>query len=399
MSGGRRRELELIRRLARDWRVHLLVITKTLDEDLRHAAEMEDHGVTVELHGAEPEQKSSDPRHVARHRCSAATHRVADLVAAGAVDLIHVEGYYLMQHVPDWVRTPLLLVEQNVEYELERQHALAVGTTIDLLGLASASRTRRAEQHAWRRATALGTVTEEDRNTVLGVLPRASVRVIPDGSDHISAVLGESPGESSGESPGGISGGPPRVTLVANFAYAPNVDAAMHFCAEILPRIRKRVPQVSVQLVGNAPPAEVSALASATVTVTGRVPDVAPHFDAADVVVCPLRIGGGIKVKAIEALRRGKPMVSTSIGTQGLPAAARHAIRIADEPQAFADATSTLLLDDVGRTALARAARRAARELPRWDDGAAELATAYRSLLRRGDASGEDEPLRVGVPA
>jgi glycosyltransferase involved in cell wall biosynthesis len=134
-------------------------------------------------------------------------------------------------------------------------------------------------------------------------------------------------------------------------------------------------------LVGNAPPPEVLALAGETVKVTGRVPDVLPYLDAADVMVCPLRIGGGIKVKTIEALRRGKAIVSTPIGAQGLGAQAREALLVEAEPQAFAVAVTSLLRDRDRRTQLERRAQRAGARLPLWDDAAAALAALYDELL------------------
>jgi glycosyltransferase involved in cell wall biosynthesis len=103
----------------------------------------------------------------------------------------------------------------------------------------------------------------------------------------------------------------------------------------------------------------------------------------ADVLVCPLRIGGGIKVKVIEALRRGKAIVSTGIGAQGLPAQARDALIVADDPRQFAAAVADLLRDEPRRARLERRAAAAARSLPTWNQAAAALAALYDALLER----------------
>jgi polysaccharide biosynthesis protein PslH len=169
--------------------------------------------------------------------------------------------------------------------------------------------------------------------------------------------------------------------LLANFAYQPNVDAALHMCHDILPAVRSQVPDVRLWLVGNEPPPEVRELGCAHVEVTGRVADVAPYLDAADVVVCPLRIGGGIKVKAIEALRRGKAIVSTSIGMQGLPESARDAVITADDPDEFADAVAALLSDSRLNVRHQRRAARAATQLATWDEAAEALAGLYDELI------------------
>ncbi|MBV9917972.1 MAG: glycosyltransferase [Solirubrobacterales bacterium] len=379
ISGGRRRELELIRRIGADFDVHLVVVSKTPSEDIANVDALRLFCSDVEVFSAEEVRargtRAQLPLAVARHRCPAATRRIAQLLACGRVDLVHVEGFYLIQHVPEWSTVPLLLVEQNVEYELERQTAVAAGAH-DLETLDVSARTRTAEQASWRRATLLGAITREDRETILEAVPEADVRVIPDGADHVHAAQ-ERPAAAAPEHPGG-----PLLVFVGNFAYAPNVDAAVYLCESILPRIHERLPDVHVWLVGNAPPRELCSLESSRVWVTGTVPDVVPYTKLAEVVVCPLRIGGGIKVKTIEALSCGKALVTTPIGAQGLPPAARAALVIAGEASAFAEATLHVLLDPERRHALERDARRAAGSLPTWDDAAGALGCTYDELAR-----------------
>jgi polysaccharide biosynthesis protein PslH len=395
ISGGRRRELELIKRLSTRFEVHLVVVSKTPELDLAHARDLDPYCTEVEVFKAAINPPGwadhDEPEQVRRHRCPEATGRIGELLAHEQVDLVHVEGYYLMQHVPGWTTTPVLLVEQNVEYELERQRKLMHAAEPALRALAACARTRAAETKAWRRATLLGAVTEEDRETMRRAAPGADVRVIPDGADHLPHVRSMT-GEDRLARPR-----VPLVTLLANFAYGPNVDAAQHLCRDILPRLRRYVPGVHVWLVGNDPPAAVRELESPTVRVTGRVPDVVPYLDAADVVVCPLRIGGGIKVKAIEALRRGKAIVTTPIGAQGLPPQARAAMRVAARADHFAEHTAVLLLDRAQRTELERRAHQAATQMPTWDQAATALGQVYDELLVRTEASAH--PVLAGGPA
>lgn len=382
LSGGRRRELELITRLAERFDVHLLVISKTPDQDLANAGFLDACCSTVEVFPAASSRRDTagldEPPQVLRHRSRAATTRVREILAADQVDLVHVEGFYLVQHVPDWIEVPMVLVEQNIEYELEHQRARAGGGGVTRLdGFLRSVRTHDAELACWRRATRLATVTAEDRATVRAELPGATVSVVPDGVDHVAARPVE-PGVTSADRPDAR-----LITLLANFGYAPNVDAARFFCGEILPEVRRAHPDVQLWLVGNAPPVEVRSLASERVEVTGYVPDVLPYLDAADVVVCPLRIGGGIKVKTIEALRRGKAVVTTGIGAQGLPPGARGAVWVEDDPIAFAHAVTTLLRDRQRRMRLERLAVRGACGMSTWDRSAEALALVYDELLDR----------------
>jgi hypothetical protein len=307
------------------------------------------------------------------------------------IDLVHVEGFYLMQHVPEWVEVPVLLVEQNIEYDLEYQRARAEHDGITRIdSFLRGAHTRAAELDCWLRATQLGTVTDEDRDMIRAELPSAEVSVVPDGADHVPPVEPSMPATPV-RGPVG-----PLVVLQANFGYAPNVDAAHYLCRDILPLVAAAVPDINVWLVGNAPPDDVLALAGERVTVTGYVPDVLPYLDAADVVACPLRIGGGVKLKTIEALRRGKAIVSTQVGSQGLPTEARRALVIAEDQAGFADAVADLLLDVDRRVRCEREAMRAASRLPTWDAAAVALASIYDQLLDRATVKSHEFPLAVG---
>jgi glycosyltransferase involved in cell wall biosynthesis len=228
----------------------------------------------------------------------------------------------------------------------------------------------------------VGALTPEDRATIALALGGRPVDLIPDGADHLHPAP-TAPGAEM------------AAVFVANFAYAPNVDAALHLCRDIVPLVRARVPDLCVWLVGNDPPDAVRALAGEHVTVTGWVPDIAPYLDLATVLVCPLRIGGGIKVKTIEALRRGRALVTTPVGAQGLPSEARRAVLIADTPEAFASSLVRVLGQPDVRRLLERRARRAGGVLPSWNDAAAALTRVYNELLGRTTAGRRREAMTV----
>src|SRR5437763_5292797 len=180
LSGGRRRELELIRRLCDRFDVRLVVISKTPAEDRANVGALSAAGCQVEVFpAATPAAHASAgaiPHQVMRHRSPGGTKRVRQIIAGERVDLVHVEGFYLMQHVPDWAEAPVLLVEQNVEYELDRQRARSGGKRVTRLDSFSESvRTHAGELGAWRRASRLATVTWEDRELIRAELPDADV--------------------------------------------------------------------------------------------------------------------------------------------------------------------------------------------------------------------------------
>ena len=368
ISGGRYRELELLRRISSDVDVSVCAVSKTVEEDTQNIPALLPYCSDVQVVPADPPRAadSATPFQVLRHRSRQAPLVLAD----GDYDVIHVEGFYLMQHLRAAPRRPTVLIEQNIEYQLEEQRAVHASGASAWRHRREAERTKRAEREAWRLADIVGALTEEDRS-VIRAAGIARVHLVPDGIAPVHRDAVPTAGDA-----------PPVVTFVANFAYQPNVDAATYFVGEVLPRIRAAVPDVTVMLVGNAPPPQVRALARAGVTVTGRVPDVSDYLTAATVVVCPLRVGGGVKVKMLEALTHGKAIVTTSIGTQGLGTQVRDAVVVADEPHDMALEVTDLLGNPQRRNQLEAAASRHAASLPTWDDAASALLDCYEAAAR-----------------
>lgn len=138
-----------------------------------------------------------------------------------------------------------------------------------------------------------------------------------------------------------------EMIFVGGFGHPPNQDAALWFVAEVLPLVRAAVPDASLSIIGSRPPPLIRAMAGNAVTVLADLP--ADALDAAyaraRVAVVPLRCGAGVKLKVVEALRAGLPLVTTSVGAQGL-GALENIVPVEDDPQRFAAAVVALLLDD-----------------------------------------------------
>jgi glycosyltransferase involved in cell wall biosynthesis len=173
----------------------------------------------------------------------------------------------------------------------------------------------------------------------------------------------------------------PSILFVANFAYEPNVDAALYFSNVIFPLILKEVPNARLLLVGNAPPTKIRSLnANKQIEVTGFVNSLIPYYKAANVVICPLRIGGGIKVKILEALNAGKAIVSTSIGAQGLDLNTHQALAIADEASDFAKKVVQFLIDPIERYRQEQEALTYSKMLPSWQQVSQQFANFYDEM-------------------
>jgi glycosyltransferase involved in cell wall biosynthesis len=181
---------------------------------------------------------------------------------------------------------------------------------------------------------------------------------------------------------------PPTLLFVGSFIHPPNVDAALRLVRAILPRVRRARPEVKLEIVGGCPPAELLALRSDAVGVTGWVPSVGPHLDRAAVVVAPIAIGGGARVKVLEALAAGKAVVASRLAAEGIGARAEEELIVTDDDASAAEAIVRLLGDESARRQLASRARAwALREL-----SFTKMADRYEELyehLARRRAGGE----------
>jgi glycosyltransferase involved in cell wall biosynthesis len=167
--------------------------------------------------------------------------------------------------------------------------------------------------------------------------------------------------------------------------WLPNEDAVLFFVETILPRIQARVPNATLTVVGRNPSPKLLARLQGRrdVRVTGRVDDIRPFLRRSSVYVIPLRVGGGTRIKAFEAMAMGKPVVSTPIGVEGLRVEDGRHVVLADDADAFAAAVLDLLQDPERRHRLGRDARDLVEREFSWDRAAAAFAEACRETANR----------------
>ncbi len=198
--------------------------------------------------------------------------------------------------------------------------------------LQQAEDTHRRELTTYGHADALITVTEDDRQALLKEIPQVPIFIVP----NIHEVAREVPPV------GGRSG----CLFVGGFGHLPNTDAVLYFHREIWPRILQRLPDAHWTIVGNNPPPAVQALAGPAIQVTGYVPSVEPYLSSHLVSVAPLRYGAGMKGKIGEALANGLPVVTTTIGAEGMGLQnGDGGTLVADDPEAFANHVARLHAD------------------------------------------------------
>jgi glycosyltransferase involved in cell wall biosynthesis len=173
-----------------------------------------------------------------------------------------------------------------------------------------------------------------------------------------------------------------NILTLGTLHYPPNADGIRWFVQEVFENVRRQDPQATLTIVGKNPPQDFLALAAErpdAVKVTGYVPDLRPYMEQAALLVVPVRVGSGMRVRILEALAYGMPTVTTTIGLEGIEARNGEEVLVADDPQAFSDAVLRLLQDEDLRTKLSRCGRRLAEERYDWQVALRKMDSVYQS--------------------
>jgi glycosyltransferase involved in cell wall biosynthesis len=213
-----------------------------------------------------------------------------------------------------------------------------------------------------RKADLVLTTSERDQATLQRFLPATHVEVVPNGVD-VGVFHHQSVHQTSDQ-----------LIFTGAMNYYPNIEAVLSFASNCWPLIRAQVPSATWLIVGREPPLEVRRLGELPgVTVTGGVPDVRVYLASSAVALAPLRVGGGTRLKILEAFAMGKAVVSTSLGCEGLRTAHEEHLLVADHPELFARAVVRLLQDGEMRAKLGRAGRALVEEKYSWECCGAQL--------------------------
>ena len=381
-SGGRLRDYHLLRALAADCDQTLLSLLE-FPEEAAHVNALAPYCRRVEVVPSAPPGRwramraaaHGWPPALARYYAPELIARLHALLAAEPFDIVQIENLELAPYIaalPRRHRPRTVLTLHNV---LARQYQLPGGWAV------SRAARWRAALKAWLlrdldaryapRFDAVITVSALDRERLLTRLPagRPPVTVVDNGVD-VEALQPLPPAPE------------PVLLFLGTLGYEPNMDAAQFFTAEVLPRVRAAVPAARLVIAGQHPAPSVLALAQQPgVRVLGAVPEVTPLYAQAQVVVVPLRAGGGTRLKILEALALGRALVSTPVGCEGLDLEAGRHLVVAEDAAALAEAVVALLRDPARRAALAAAGR--ARVVARyaWPRLAGDLLALYQRLL------------------
>lgn len=388
MTGGDRiRIYNLMRRVAREHEMWFAGFTSTPDE-AEGAAHLREFCARVEtaelprrprlaslprkaayaLAGTPPDLEFLYSRELAA--------KIRRLAWAPGVDIVHMEhsrmAIYVDQLPPNEQLRRVLVLQNAGALQYDRIARIERASGRRMRAWLHSRMLRRWLPRQLQQFDRCIAVSDLDRRLLLENNPGAEIDVVPNGVDSKKyeplALNNGQPGQPAG------------LLLIGTMSYAPNVDAALWTSREILPRIRRLVPDAELWLVGKAPPREIAGLHGDGIHVTGRVDDVVPYYRRTAVSIVPLRAGSGTRLKILEAMALGRPVVSTTVGQEGLDLVDGQHILIADDPEAFARQTARLLADQDLYRHIASQARRLVEERYDWDAIAQELLRLYEQV-------------------
>jgi polysaccharide biosynthesis protein PslH len=394
-KGGRIRTYEMLRRLRDRHRVTYVALDDhtSTEEQRARAREYCDELVLVPWRDAPLKGWrralailrnvfSPLPFAVAPYRARTMTDAIrARCGGPDAVDVVVCDFLIPALNVPDGLPCPVVLFQHNVEAMIwERRTRVAGNPVLRAYMGEQWRRMRRVEREQCLRFDHVIAVSPEDAAVFRAQYGVQRVSSVPTGVD--TEFFRPS---------GTVAQRPASIVFTGSMDWMPNEDGMAYFVGEVLPVIERAVPSVTLTIVGRNPTARVRALADgrSNVQVTGTVPDVRPFLEEASVVVVPLRIGGGTRIKIYEAMGMERAVVSTTIGAEGLDVANDRHIVLADDATAFANAVITLLQSPARAAEIGQAAAAHVRAHFGW----AAVADQFAESCVAAAASVPDRPI------
>ncbi len=375
VHAGAGRMYTMIRLLAQRHQVSVVTFIDK-ESELQYVPELERYcQEVVVIHRKPPYRRRSplllEPFVVSEFNSTPMEAEIHRLLSERDFDIVQIEYTQMAQYVPDTVRSCTLLTEHEVAFATHRRAFESFPFSWEkfkaLMGWLVMID---YELKACRRFDKIVALTDADRKELLSFEPRLDIEVVPMAVDTSCFVPQDIPEE------------PNSLVFIGYFRHSPNIHGIIHFCREILPLIRKEIPETKLFIVGSSPPDEIIRLGKMdNVVVTGWVEDIKPYIARSAVYVAPLWLGTGMRVKILEAWGMAKPVVTTSVGSQGIDCTPGEDVLIADDPQGFAAQTVRLLKDKALREKLGRNGRRRVETEYDWEIIIRQVEEMYDKIL------------------
>ena len=378
-KGGKIRTYNMLKELKRDHHVTYL----TLDDGAASATEREQAQeychelVCVPHHQREKfstgfyaellfNLASPFPYAIKKYESAEMRQQIIERSKSQTVDVVICDFLAPAINVPRSLPCPSILFQHNVEAMIWKRHFEVQNNALKKTYLRGQWRKmERFEKETCRRFDAVIAVSAEDRDQMREEYGVNAVFEVPTGVD------------TEFFTPSGKENvDPHNVVFTGSMDWLPNEDAIRYYTEQILPIVRRSIPNATLTVVGRNPYPSLLELSrqDPAIVVTGRVEDVRPYMERAAAYVVPLRIGGGTRLKIFEAMAMEKPIVSTTIGAEGLPVTDGRELRIADTPETFAASVVDLLTKPEAARKLGQEAARVVREKFGWNGVAKRFA-------------------------
>lgn len=390
-KGGKIRTYNMLKELKRHHRITYL----TLDDGVANAAEREaasEYSHELVCVKYQPREKftagfysellanlfSPLPYAIRKYQSLQLQQEISERVKAGEVDLVVCDFLAPAANVPQDLSCPTLLFQHNVEAMIWKRHYEVQTNLLKKSYLfAQWLKMRAFERSTCRRFDAVVAVSNEDREQMHNQYGLQSVFEVPTGVDtNFFRPSGKEKTDAH------------SIVFTGSMDWLPNEDAITYFTEDILPIVKKEVPDVTLTVVGRNPYPSLLDLANrdCSLVVTGRVDDVRPYMARASAYIVPLRIGGGTRLKIFEAMAMEKAIVSTTIGAEGLPVADGQELLLADSAESFASALVKVLKDKALANALGARAAATVREKFGWGGVAERFAEICQHTVSKACA-------------
>ena len=304
------------------------------------------------------------------------THALAEMVKKDKYDFVIAEYSVMGQflHSNDELPPVRRIVSVHECYYSSRlksfhHHKLGINKLREALNLKGL---KKYEFDMYKKADKVLTLTLQGKNELLEIAPNLDISVVPHGVDvEAFSFLPRVEEEHS-------------IVFIGNYLHYPNVDAVLYFHEKIWNKLKTSISDIKFYVVGQAPPPEIIRLSDdASIVVTGTVDDVVPYLRKGKVFICPVRLGGGFRGKILEAMAVGRPVVSTSLGAEGIPASNGENIILADKPDDFVRGILDLMMDQNLYQKVQKNARRLMEDKYAWDKGIAVLENILEKMMHK----------------
>ncbi len=310
---------------------------------------------------------SKNPFLLTGHKSLEMNQAIDKLLSEEDFDLIHVETFYVMQNLPK-TTIPVVLVEHNIEYLVYERFVRKALIFLKPLLFVDVIKLKRAEKYYWKKADRLIAVSPREAK-----LMERDAEIIPNGVD-IEKFKMKKIVKGKKEK---------RVLFIGDFKWIQNRDSVVYIIKNIWPRVISKNPNLKLWVVGKQIPDSIKKLGNTSIIFDENAPsETELIFQSADILLSPIRVGGGTNFKILESMASGTPVITTALGNEGIEARDREEILIAEKPEEFINKTLTLISDNYLYEKLSRNGRIFIEKNFDWRNISNKLDNIYHDLVK-----------------